>query len=104
MRLSCLSVGDSHEDAEIEDSSFQSDDDAADFAVDRDSDTENEDDIIYINLGANDENNMNQGNIRQAAVPVTNAIRKQKKRRRSLAAAARTGIYDFVSEDDEDGL
>ena len=120
-----LSIGDSSQDLEIEDSSFQSDDEADNhlpqYSMDSDSDVEvdNRDeyrDTDYTNDPCrirlvpqlqNDENDPNQVNTRQAAVPhMTNAdMRKRKKQRRSTDTALKTGcFFDCLTSDDEDNL
>ena len=120
-----LSIGDSSQDLEIEDSSFQSDDEADNnlpqYSMDSDSDVEvdNRDeyrDTDYTNDAfrirlvpqlQNDENDPNQVNTRHAAVPhTTNAdMRKRKKQRRSFDTALKTGcFFDCLVSDDEDNL
>jgi len=124
-----FSIGDSSQDLEIEDSSFQSDEEADNHQaqyLDSDSDVEadnrdnNRDeyrDTDYTNDPhrirlvvpqlQNDENNPNQANTRHAAVPhTTNAdMRKRKKQRRSLDTALKTGcFFDCLVSDDEDNL
>jgi len=112
---------------EIEDSSFQSDDEAdinlpqyldsdSDVEVDNRDDNRDEyrdeytDDPYRISLVRqlqNDENNPNQVNTRHAAVPhTTNADkRKRKKQRRSSDTALKTGcFFDCLVSDDEDNL